>query len=330
MNLDPIIYAARQAALLCRDVQHNSLHSINKQNKEKTQSEPVTIADYGSQVIIGRALAQYFPDDAVVAEEAGSQFLELTNEEQKADIMTLLTSLLDVNVTQDDIVRWLDQGTDKANTKRTWVIDPIDGTKGFVAMRHYAIGIGIVEDGQATGAIVATPGYGDGVSGDDEDGAIFYIKDGKVYQEPLAGGDAQAVTVSERTENLRIVQSFEKKHASKSRMASTREKAGMENASILELDSMEKYALVANGDADIYLRLPNLTSTRSHMIWDHAAGAALVLAAGGMATDVDGSPLIFSQGRAMPNRGMIISNGKVHERLIAAVGELLEEEAEAN
>lgn len=330
MNLDPILYAVRQAAILCREVQHNSLHSINKQNKEKTQSEPVTIADYGSQVIIGRALAQHFPDDAVIAEEAGSQFLELTNDEQKADVINLLTTLLDINVTQDDIVRWLDQGTDKTNTKRTWVIDPIDGTKGFVAMRHYSIGIGILEEGQAVGAIVGTPGYGDGVSGDDNEGAIFYIKDNKVYQASLAGGEGQAVTVSERIDNLRIVQSFEKKHASKSRMASAREKAGMADASIVEMDSMEKYALIANGDADVYLRLPNLTSTRSHMIWDHVAGVALVLAAGGMATDVDGSPLIFSQGRTMPNRGMIISNGKVHERLIAAVGELLEEEARAN
>jgi len=302
---------------------------MDKLSKDTAETEPVTIADYGSQVIIGRALAEHFPDDAVIAEEGGSQFVELTTDKQKAEIINLLTTILDVNITQDDIVRWLGQGANKPDAKRTWIIDPIDGTKGFVAMRHYAIGIGSVENAQPVGAIIAAPGYGDGVSGNDDEGLIFYIKDGKAYQEPLLSkGEAKQVVVSERTENLRIVQSFEKKHASKSRMASAREKAGMSDAEVYELDSMEKYALVANGDADVYMRLPNLSSTRPHMVWDHAPGVALVLAAGGVATDVDGSPLDFSKGRTLPNRGMLVSNGKVHERLLKAVGELLEEEAQ--
>lgn len=326
MNLDPILQAVRRAVVLCREVQHNSLRSMNKLNQDKQDSEPVTIADYGAQAIICRALAHHFPDDAVLSEEAGSQFLELTSDKQKAEIINLLTTILDVNVTQDEIVSWLDHGSN-TSAARTWIIDPIDGTKGFVAMRHYAIGVGIVENGQPTGGIIAAPGYGDGVSGDDNEGLLFYIKEGKAYQEPILGGDAQAVSVSQRTDNLHIVQSFEKKHASKSRMAIVREKAGMAEANIYELDSMEKYALVANGDADVYLRLPNLDNKRPHMSWDHAPGVALVLAAGGMATDVDGSPLNFSEGRILPNKGMVISNGHVHEQLLAAVAELLEEEA---
>jgi 3'(2'), 5'-bisphosphate nucleotidase len=326
MSLQPILDAVRQAALLCREVQHNSLRSMNKLNQDKTETEPVTIADYGSQVILCRALASHFPEDAVVAEEAGSQFLELTSDKQKAEIINLLTTILDVNVTQDDIVTWLDHGTGK-EASRIWVIDPIDGTKGFVAMRHYAIGLGIVENGLPVGSIMAAPGYGDGVSGDDDEGLLFYTKDGKAYQEPLLGGETKEIRVSERTESLRVVQSWEKKHASKDRMEIVREKAGMADARVDELDSMEKYALVANGDADVYLRLPNLDNKRPHMSWDHAAGVALVLAAGGMATDVDGSPLDFSQGRTLPNRGMLVSNGKVHERLIAAVAELLADEA---
>jgi 3'(2'), 5'-bisphosphate nucleotidase len=330
MNLDPILDAVRQATVLCREVQHHSLRSMDKLSNDTSENEPVTIADYGSQALIGRVLAEYFPNDGVVAEEAGSQFLELTSDRQKAEIINLLTTILDVNVIQDDIMRWLDQGRNQSDSQRVWVIDPIDGTKGFVAMRHYAIGIGILEAGYPAGAVIAAPGYGDGVSADDDDGLLFYIKNGKAYQEPLLGGEAQLIRVSHRSEQLRIVQSFEKQHASKTRMASTREKAGMSDATVSELDSMEKYALVANGDADIYMRLPNLTSTRPHMVWDHAPGVALVLAAGGMVTDVDGSMLDFSQGRTLPNRGMLVSNGTVHERLIQAVAELLEEEAQGS
>jgi 3'(2'), 5'-bisphosphate nucleotidase len=328
MNIDPIIEAVRQAAILCREVQHNSLRSMNKLSQDKQDSEPVTIADYGSQIIIGRALAQYFADDAVLAEEAGVQFLELTSDKQKAEIINLLTTILDVNIMQNNITTWLDQGADKDSASRTWIIDPIDGTKGFVAMRHYAIGVGIVEGGQPTGAIIAAPGYGDGVSGDDDEGALFFIQDGTAYQAPLLGtGETKPIHVSDRSDQLTVVQSFEKQHASKSRMAIVRENANMADAKVLELDSMEKYALVANGDADIYLRLPNLDNKRPHYTWDHAPGVALVLAAGGKATDVDGSPLIFSQGRIVPNRGMVVSNGLVHDRLLEAVNKLLDDEA---
>lgn len=323
MSIDPIIEAVRQATVLCREVQHNSLRSMNKVNQERRDSEPVTIADYGSQAIIGRALGMHFPEDAVISEEAGAQFLELTSDKQKAEIINLLTTILDINVTQNDIVAWLDQGSQVENAERTWIIDPIDGTKGFVAMRHYAIGVGIIENGETSGAIIAAPGYGDGISGDDDDGAIFYIKDGVPYQEAIMGGEPKRISVSDKDGDVTVVQSFEKQHASKSRMAIVRDYAGMSDASVYELDSMEKYALIANGDADVYLRLPNLDNKRPHMTWDHAPGVALVLAAGGKATDIDGAPLDFSRGRTLPNRGMIVSNGRVHDRLLEAVSQLL-------
>ncbi len=327
MTLKPVIEAVRQAVLLCREVQHNSLRSVSKFSNDKKDKEPVTIADYGSQAIICRALRQHYPDDAVLAEEAGSQFLELTNDTLRAEVINLLTTLLDVNVTQENIVEWLDFGSDVRASQRTWVIDPIDGTKGFINMRHYAIAVGIVEDGKPVEGIIAAPGYGDGISGDDDEGALFYSEDGVVYQEPLLGGARKAVTVSDRTADLRVVQSYEKQHASKSRMEIVREKANMQSASVRELDSMEKYALVANGSADVYLRLPNRGNNRPHLAWDHAAGAALVTLAGGRVTDVDGTPLDFSQGRILPNRGMLVSNGKVHDTLVQATQDLLADEA---
>ncbi|KXK53602.1 MAG: hypothetical protein HND48_25840 [Chloroflexi bacterium] len=51
-------------------------------------------------------------------------------------------------------------------------------------------------------------------------------------------------------------------------------------------------------------------------------------AAGGLATDIDGSPLDFSSGRTMARtRGMIVSNGRIHAQMIEGVRALLEEEA---
>jgi 3'(2'), 5'-bisphosphate nucleotidase len=325
MQIDPMLQAVRQAAALCQEVQRGTLLGIDKFSPEKAGSEPVTIADYGSQAILCRALQQHFPDDGVIAEEAGSQFLELTNDQQKTMILDLIAKILGIPVSLEEVVNWLDHGKDK-QAKRVWVIDPIDGTKGFIALRHYSIGVGIVEGGKPTGSIIGVPGAmnQDGLA---VSGKLFYIRDGVPYSEPMAGGEAQAIHVTDHIENLHIVQSFERQHASKERMAALREKAGMGDARITEIDSMEKYAMVASGQADVYMRLPNLDNTRPHMSWDHAAGVALVLAAGGQCTDIDGKELDFSKGKILPNRGMLISNGKVQQALITAAMAVLEEES---
>ena len=272
------------------------------------------MADYGSQAIICRALQTHYPDDAVVSEESGEQFLQLVSAEQREQVLSLLKDVLCQPVSEAELVSWLDFGTD-GSAARTWVIDPIDGTKGFLAQRHYAIACGLLLEGQVTEGIVAAPGYDDGA------GALFYTRDGATFRAPLETGDGTPVTVSARraVDEFVAVQSFERAHASKSRMGRARELAGLGDVRILELDSMEKYALVACGDADLYMRLPRAGSSYAHKIWDHAAGVALVQAAGGTVTDLDGGPLDFSRGDSLPNTGMIISNGPHHQRVIKAV-----------
>lgn len=311
--MDSILAAVRAAVKLCRRVQRHHLIANAK------GGEPVTIADYGSQALIGRALQTHYPADAVVAEESGAQFLELVAAEQRAAVLGILAAMLGQAVTEAEVAAWLDFGKDKSS-RRTWVIDPIDGTKGFIARRHYAIACGLLVDGKAAEGIVAAPAY-------NENGALFYTRAGAVWRAPIDGGPGARVAVSQRREvnELVAVQSFEKYHASKSRMQRARDGAGLGKARVRELDSMEKYALVACGDADLYMRLPPAGSHYAHKIWDHAAGVALVCQAGGRATDLDGSPLDFSQGDALPNKGMVISSGQHHDRIIAAVQQVMAE-----
>jgi len=309
--MQAIISAVRDAVKVCRTVQEHYLISNTKSSGNS--KEPVTIADYGSQAIICRTIQSVYPDDAVVSEESGKQFLELVSAEQRATVLEIIGEVLGTPVTQDEVVSWLDFGKGKS-AKRTWVIDPIDGTKGFIALRHYAIACGLLIDGKVAEGIVAAPGYND-------EGALFYTRDGDTYRAPIAEGEGEKVGISKRTEpsEFVIVQSVEKAHASKSRMQLTREHAGLDNAVLNELDSMEKYALVACGDADLYMRLPSEGANYAHKIWDHVAGAALVYNAGGTITDIDGTPLDFSQGDTLPNLGMIVSNGQRHDSIIEAV-----------
>jgi 3'(2'), 5'-bisphosphate nucleotidase len=316
--MQAILAAVRAAAELCRLVQADYLSASTKADDD--HNEPVTIADYGSQAIICRALQQHYPADAVVAEESGAQFSQLVPADQRTRIARLLSQVLHQAVSETDLIAWLDFGAGR-KAARTWVIDPIDGTKGFLARRHYAIACGLLLEGQVAEGIVAAPGYNDG------EGALFYTRAGACYRAPLAGGDGSRVTISPRRDPADIIaaQSFERAHASKSRMARARELAGLGKVRVLELDSMEKYALVACGDADLYMRLPREGSRYAHKIWDHAAGVALVQAAGGAATDLDGGSLDFSQGETLPNPGMIISNGAHHRRVVEAVEQVMAE-----
>lgn len=316
-ELEPIKQAVRLATTLARRI-----HSDHFTAADKATDDPVTIADYGVQALICRALKQHFPADGVIAEEHGEQFTALLNETQRAKITTMLGDVLGVPVSEAEIVGWLEHGK-TVRGARTWVIDPIDGTKGFIAGRHYAVGVGVLHDGDAVEAVVGTPGY----PHVDPPGALFYTHDGAAYVEPLAGGAAQPLRVSDRADMQTIihVESIESKHKDIERLKAFRALAGIDQSRVRELDSMEKYGWVAAGHADVYLRLPRGEKPR-HYIWDHAAGVALVRAAGGTATDLDGSPLDFGQGSTLAaNTGLLTSNGPLHDDLVDLLGRALAE-----
>jgi 3'(2'), 5'-bisphosphate nucleotidase len=317
-TLEPIIEAARQAAALCRAVQLR--HLVFNQ---KSDESPVTIADYGSQALICAAIQQHFPGDAVLAEESGAQFVELVAPEQKAEVITLISEAMGRDVSEAEVVAWLDYGKN-ADAPRKWVIDPIDGTKGFLALRHYAVAVGLIVGGEPVAGVMACPAY-PGV----DNGAVLWAEDGECWLEPLGGGTAKKVNASSISDpaQIRVLESVEKSHAGFDRMARARELSGLIDSPLDRIDSMEKYARIAAGDAELYLRLPNIKSTRPHSTWDHAAGAALIVAGGGMATDVDGSPLDFASGATMARtKGMVVSNGVIHQRVLDGLARLFEEE----
>jgi 3'(2'), 5'-bisphosphate nucleotidase len=316
LELQPLFTAVRQAAELCRRVQDAHLVSSDKEGQE-----PVTIADYGSQAIISRALRRAYPDDGILAEESGEQFVNLVPEDRRKTVVALLSDILGEAVRQTDVVAWLDHGQNRV-TERLWVIDPIDGTKGFLALRSYVIAVGFMLNRQPVASVIGAPAH------PSPGGMLFHSQSGVAYQQPLSGGLLKRIHVSERSEasGIRALESVEKSHTNHERMARVRAAAGLGDAALTRIDSMEKYARIAAGEAELYLRLPRLNSTRPFMIWDHAAGTALVQAAGGRVTDIDGSPLDFSEGRALRNKGILVSNGRIHDRVIAAIGQVLTQE----
>lgn len=334
-QLAPIMQATRQAIDLTQRVQANYLTRLDKEDDPaQTSPEPVTIADYGAQIILGRAFEAHFPQDGILSEESGDQFLALVDTAQQTLIFDLLAEVLGERITQAQAVSWLNQGKG-AMTSRMWTIDPIDGTKGFLGRRHYAIGIGILEEGMPVGALMGCPYYGEAVTDERSRGALFVVHpdlyEGVPQAFSLTDGHQRSLRVSARgAEAYRIVQSVEKAHASKGRIARVRERAGLGDARLYEMDSMEKCALVASGDADLYLRIPRTDSAWDNRVWDYAPGVALVQSAGGIVTDLDGNALDFSQGEHLPNQGMVVSNGvgggALHGSILQAIADVLGED----
>ena len=127
-------------------------------------------------------------------------------------------------------------------------------------------------------------------------------------------------SVSRRDEpaDARFCESVESGHSAQGDSAAVAARLGI-TAPPLRMDSQAKYAVVARGEADIYLRLPTRADYREK-IWDHAAGALIVAEAGGVVTDIAGRPLEFNHGRELTaNRGVIVTNGRLHAQVIEAV-----------
>ncbi|NJL58088.1 hypothetical protein HC928_25460 [bacterium] len=95
--------------------------------------------------------------------------------------------------------------------------------------------------------------------------------------------------------------------------------AGIHKPTVKRVDGQDKYAMIAMGDADLYLRVSPQMDYKEK-IWDHAAGVALITAAGGKVTDMHGNPLDFTAGNKLSNNTfVVVSNGREHDHIITAL-----------
>lgn len=308
------IEAVRQAAKLCETVRLEMVpEAIEKQDKS-----PVTVADYGSQAIICRALAAAFPQDAVVGEEDAATL----SEPALAPVLATVTAQVNrvvTGATDGDVLSWINHGNGDV-APRYWTLDPIDGTKGFLRGDQYAIALALVVDGDLKVGVLGCPF----LSFEGEaTGLMFVAVRGEgTAMIPLAGGTPKPIHVAQATDTdrLRFVESVESGHGDQTQQKAVAAAAGITAPSI-RMDSQAKYAAVAAGQATLYLRLPSpKTPDYREKIWDHAAGVLVVQEAGGRVTDMHGNPLDFAKSaRLENNRGVIVSNGAIHDDVLKAL-----------
>jgi HAL2 family 3'(2'),5'-bisphosphate nucleotidase len=319
-ELDTAVAAVREAGLLCREVQAG----IDPGALQKKDKSPVTVADFGSQALVCRTLGEVFPADPVIGEEDSAELREAGN----AAVLERVLGHVQQQRPEADaesVCAWIDRGGAKQYSPRFWTLDPIDGTKGFLRGQQYAISLALIIDGEIEVAAVGCPNLGDRLDGDRGQGTVYAAVSGAgVWQLPLVGDEpARPVTVSGQADptRIRFCESVEAAHSSHGDAARIAQLLAIQ-AEPARLDSQTKYAVVARGEAEAYLRLPRDGKYREK-IWDHAGGVLVVTEAGGRVSDIHGRDLDFTRGyRLEGNLGVIVSNGHVHEAVLEAIKEL--------
>ena len=308
------IEAVMMAAKVCEAVRRDMVPEA----MEKSDKSPVTVADYGSQAIICRALATAFPEDPVVGEEDATDLRTPDMTDRLKQVTGFIQAVI-ADAQPEQVTDWIDHGNG-APAKRFWTLDPIDGTKGFLRGDQYAIALALIEDGDLKVGILGCPALS--LAGS-ETGLLFTAVRGEgTKMQLLAGGDAKQVTVVQPgdAERLRFVESVEASHGNQEQQQAVAKASGISQPSV-RMDSQAKYGAVAAGEAALYLRLPSPKyPDYREKIWDHAAGAIVVEEAGGRVTDMHGKPLDFySAAKMMDNRGVVVSNGAIHDATLSAL-----------
>jgi 3'(2'), 5'-bisphosphate nucleotidase len=193
---------------------------------------------------------------------------------------------------------------------RVLYVDPIDGTREFVERRpEFAVMIGLAEQGRATAGVVVLPAVGLLLAGRLGAGAF----------QQLTGGPRQPLVVS-ATDDPAATRFVVSRARPPAALAPLRQRLGAPPAE--QLGSVgAKVARLVLAQADAYLHVG-----RGTKLWDCCAPEAILCAAGGRMTDLDGRTPDYSSGRARASvdmvRGVLASNGRLHAALLAALAEL--------
>jgi 3'(2'), 5'-bisphosphate nucleotidase len=336
------IRAVAAAAAVCQSV-HGSLCTGKLIKGDKS---PVTVADFASQAMINHIVGEVFPDDAIVGEEDSSALREDTDEARTLlqRVVTLTNEglaslpagvLTQPSLTAEQICAAIDRGADEGGPAgRRWCLDPIDGTKGFLRGEQYAVCLALLEDGEPILGVLGCPNLPHDLAAPDtsERGLILVATKGKTPEQlpilpPDLASDSPAgtpISVTSTTDpaEASFTESVEAGHSNHGDAHDIAKLLGVTKPGV-RMDSQAKYANLARGSADIYLRLPTRKGYQEK-IWDHGAGILIVQAAGGAVTDVFGKPLDFGLGRTLANNtGVIATNGVLHKRVVEAVQAVL-------
>ncbi len=251
---------AREAAALIRTV-----YATNFEVDFKAPRDPVTEADRQANALICERLAALFPGVPIVAEESEPEAF-----------------------------------AGYRSAERIFFVDPLDGTREFVARNgEFVVMIGLVEGERAIAGVIHAP----------ELGVSWLGEVGKGAARVDVRGVTSAITVTSvpTLSDARIVGSRSHRNP-----ALERALAGLGARELVALGSAGlKAAEVARGAADAYVA-PHYAGKR----WDACASDALIHAAGGKLTNSNGELFDYRAAALDNDRGIVASNGRLHDAIL--------------
>ncbi len=308
--------ALAEAAMVCERVQR---HRVQGGALTKGDKSPVTVADFGAQAVIAVTLAKEFPGDAIMGEEDAAELREPANAAIAQQVVAEVQER-EPGLSRAEVFAAIDRARSEGGSGRFWCLDPIDGTKGFLRGEQYAVALALLEGGEVKVGALACPS----LPFDGAPGCILLAAKGcgaraLTLRQGGAGKPVPVRVTPTRDGALaRLVESVESGHGDHASHERVRAALRCATPSV-RLDSQAKYAVLARGDGEIYLRMPTSADYRENL-WDQAAGARIIEEAGGRVTDVDGRSLDFTRGRKLlGNQGIVATNGALHDAVLAAI-----------
>lgn len=234
--------------------------------------EEVTAADREANELIVNRLRQEFPDDGILAEES-------SDSEHRLD------------------------------KNRVWLIDPMDGTKNFIARDgDFAVQIGLAVNGESVAGVVYQPVRD----------VLYRATRHQGSWIETADQPAVRMLVSTKTEPGEMVLASSRSHRSP-RMERVVSAFGFQDE--MRRGSVGvKIGLIAERQADLYLHLSPSTKQ-----WDTCGPEIVLTEAGGRLTDLFGQPIRYNGVRIDNRNGIVATNGAAHDMVIESLRPLLEE-----
>ncbi len=234
--------------------------------------EPVTVADRAASRLIVDGLERAFTDDGILSEEE------------------------------------VDRIGERLSKERVWIIDPIDGTAGFVKKDgDFAVQIGLALNGKAILGVVFLPFHD----------VLYFAETGKgSYCE--SGGTVRKLHTSSMIEFNKMQMAVSRNHRSpkiNAILADFGLKGELQRGSV-----GLKIGLIAEQTCDLYIHLSPRTK-----LWDTCGPQVILEEAGGRMTDLFGDEFKYNIADVQNYGGIVATNGASHDRTIERLQPLLSE-----
>jgi 3'(2'), 5'-bisphosphate nucleotidase len=244
----------------------------------KIPSLSIRLAEIAQEA--GGVILSHYQGQTVARAKPDSSPVTAADEEAEALILERLAGFApDVPVIAEEAMA---RGTAPPLGERFFLVDPLDGTKEFLKRNgEFTVNIALIESGRPVSGVVLAPALERAFVG--ERGQAFEIP--APAGQPLALARARAIRARHPPAGG-IIAIASRTH----RDSKTDEYlAHYPIAELIAAGSSLKFCVIAAGDADLY---PRHGTT---MEWDTAAGQAVLEAAGGSVTTLEGTPLAYGK-----------------------------------